>query len=127
MVSFKGPSFPFQISPVTGSVEVAVMNDSGDTTLLRQSIIQIIGTITKERVMEKYFGTSLMSLVFEQNDEVTWNILRTEIMKSLLLWEPRIAVSQININPDVDAGTITVGIVYTVKRTNKQDEFAFSI
>lgn len=126
-MEFKGISFPFQISRTTGGVETAKYLDDVDSTLLKQSIIQIIATRAGERVREKYFGTTIPKTMFEPNDDITSSYLRQSVFKALSLFEPRITVEDVLINTNVDSGEVIIGIRYAINRTGVQDQFAFKL
>lgn len=126
-VRYKGISFPFRISPTTGGVETAEYTDEGKVDLIRQSIMQIILTRVNERVVEKYFGTDLIDLNFEPNDEITSTLAQQSIIKSLTTFEPRITIKDVSITRDLDAGQSIIGISYVINRTGQEDAFAFTV
>lgn len=125
MVEFRGMSFPFRISPTTGSVETATYSDEGKVDLIRQGIIQVVMTNLGERVQEKYFGTDLNVLVFEPSSEVSAAVIRQAIVQSLSTFEPRITLKSVDVTPLNEEAKLQVDISYIVNRINQEDNFTF--
>jgi uncharacterized protein len=122
-----GISFPFRISPSTGGVQTARWNDSGDITLIKQSIIQIIATRFGERTVEKTFGTDLVTYVFDPMDDVLQQGLQYAVMKALSSWEPRISVIGLEFFTSPDDGAVLLQINFQVTRSGMQDTVSIPI
>jgi phage baseplate assembly protein W len=63
-----------------------------DKKLIRDSIYSILMTHPGERVHLPDFGVGLDLYVFEQNDEVLEDILRTKIIDQINKWEPGVDI-----------------------------------
>jgi len=66
-----------------------------DKKLIRDSIYAILMTQPGERVNLPNFGVGLELYVFEPNDEVLEQILRSKIIEQINLWEPGVDVVDI--------------------------------
>jgi uncharacterized protein len=86
---------------------------------IRESILLIVGTTRGERVMRPTFGCGLHELVFEPNDGMTAARASSEIRESLVDWEPRIDVLDIQVGPDPDEeNMLLISLDYRIRRTN---------
>ena len=110
---FKGMAFPFKQSNT--SIPAAVT----DAELVQQSLLQILNTNRGERVMRPNFGCNLQQYVFENNDELLEQLMRTEISSAISRWEPRAQLD--NILLARNDTTLSVTVVYTVVTTQTKD------
>jgi phage baseplate assembly protein W len=86
---------------------------------IRQSIQIILATNPGERVMRPDFGAGLRDFVFEPADLTTINRLSTRVRNSLIDFEPRISVQNVDITIDpVTRNTLYISITYIVRATN---------
>jgi len=67
---------------------------------IRESLTVILLTQRGERLMLPSFGGSLRSYLFEPNTVATQHELQQEIQKAISLWEPRISVMSVSVDPD---------------------------
>jgi len=86
---------------------------------VRQDIWIILSTDWGERVMRPDFGAGLRSFVFAPLSQNTLQQVQTRVQESLVKWEPRIDVEQVNvtINP-ANQGELLIAITYYVRVTN---------
>jgi phage baseplate assembly protein W len=124
---FKGISFPFRFSSTTGGVSVSISDDNGNNDLLRQSIVQIITTHLKERVIEKTFGCDFDLRTFDPMDTVLSQAVQYSIISAVTGFEPRVAVKKVDLIPDNENGNLTIQFFYSVKRTGQTDAFEFTV
>ena len=85
-----------------------------DAESVRQSIKMILSTFPGERIMEPEFGSRVRELLFEPLDDVTSNLLRSEIRNAIEKWENRVSVSSVDVNPNYDSNYYDVMINMTV-------------
>lgn len=110
---YKGLAYPFKAG--TTAIPAPVT----DAELVKQSLQQILGTQKGERVMRPQFGCDIQQYVFENNDDLLEQLLRTEITTAISRWEPRAQLD--NIVVERDDTTLVVTILYTVVTTQTQD------
>ncbi len=103
----RGISFPFRVDQATGRIELA----EGDAKI-RQNVRLILGTRLDERPMLRNFGTRLAGLVHDPNDEVLADIARNHAREALLRWEPRIIVTEAEVERDSDEGLLQLRLGY---------------
>jgi len=109
----RGLAFPFRVDGETGRIALA----EGEAKI-RQNVRLILGTRVGERPLLRDFGTRLPSLVHDPNDEVVVDIAQNHARDALLRWEPRILVTESQVEHDTDDGLLQLRIRYV--HTNEQ-------
>jgi len=69
---------------------------------IREAITVILMTQLNERVMLPRFGGKLRNYLFEPNTVATRQQILNEIQTALTLWEPRITVKSVAVDPDAN-------------------------
>jgi len=87
---------------------------------VRQAIWTILGTAPGERVMRPDFGCGIQDLVFALNSAGTAGLVANQVRQALLKWEPRIDVSDVQVNPNAQGNGLIINIDYTVRATNSR-------
>ena len=73
---------------------------------IKSDMLTLLLTNPGERVMLPTFGTPLRRILFEPNDGTAAEQARQLIIKSLQQWEPRIAVTQVEVSSTVDRNSL---------------------
>jgi uncharacterized protein len=109
----RGWSFPVELGQ-EGDVALATGEED-----VRQAVRLILETEPGERVMRPEFGAGLRGLVFEPITTTTLALVRHRVEESLITWEPRIAVDQVEVSADdAESGKLLVRVDYRVRATN---------
>jgi len=82
--------------------------------LRQSSVIMILGTVPGERLMLPEFGSRLKMLLFEPNDQVLVEQVRTETAGALQKWDPYITVTRVA--PEIEGDSMKVYIDYYDRR-----------
>lgn len=91
---------------------IAFTSDS--SRVLRNHVLAIIGTELGERVMRPGYGTSLQSLLFESDYEMTAVTIADDIQQALQRQEPGIVVQDVFVTPDSELdGTLMLNVTYS--------------
>ncbi len=77
------------------STPLGLLPSVSDATVIKADLMQLILTNPGERVMLPAFGTPLRELLFEQNDNITFEKVKQAIIQAISYWEPRIVVTDI--------------------------------
>lgn len=110
----RGWKFPIEVDKTTGRIKT--VSDEED---IKESLMLILNTAKGERVMRKDFGSKVNDFVFESLNATSVNLLKKEIKKAILEWEPRVTnVSVIVTNDRVDKTRLNIDIGYRVRSTN---------
>ena len=90
-------------------------NDIEEATMI------ILGTAKGERVMRPDFGSSIHEFVFAPNNATTAELLAYHVQEALARWEPRIDVTNVDVQPDpMDHSLVMINIEYVVRGTNDE-------
>ncbi|NTU81223.1 MAG: GPW/gp25 family protein [Chloroflexales bacterium] len=111
----RGISFPPRVGP-----DGRVAWSEGEQNI-REAIRVILLTELSERLNLAEFGGGLGRFLFEPNIVTTRHQIVRRISQALALWEPRIAVEEVAVEPDPDdpqaaVATITYKLVATQSR-----------
>lgn len=90
----RGISFPPRVG-----VDGRIAWSEGETNI-REAIQVILKTEEKERINLPGFGAGLQRYLFEPNTVSTQTQIKDRITKALQLWEPRISVTQVDVQRD---------------------------
>jgi phage baseplate assembly protein W len=86
---------------------------------VKEAIRIILGTNWGERVMRPDFGAGLDAFVFSPLNQTTMQQVQTRVRDSLIKWEPRIDVKQVNVTIDPsERSKMLIAITYRVRVTN---------
>lgn len=83
--AFLGVGWRFPVS-TTDEGDLAMAAYEAD---IQQAIRIILGTTPGERVMRPDFGAGLKALVFEPVNTTTLTLVKDQVEKALIAWEPR--------------------------------------
>ncbi len=66
---------------------------------IRETMLNILLTRPGERLQRPDFGAGLLNFVHQPNNETTRNLIAGVVRKSLELWEPRVVVDGVDVQP----------------------------
>lgn len=116
----QGLAFPLQVNP---RGELSLVTGATD---IEQAIGLILGTIPGERVMRPAFGCRAWELIFAPNNAATQSLLVTYVRQALEFWEPRIELTEVDVDTDVnDPSALLVEIKYEIKTTHDQRSIVY--
>lgn len=109
-----GVSYPVELDH-TGALQLSPYEES-----VRQSIWLILGTAKGERLMRPDFGCGIYDLVFEVSTPSTAGKIAEAVQESLLLYEPRIEVVNVQVSSvsDQEGEKLLINIDYQIRATN---------
>ena len=92
-----------------------------DLDAIKQSVKNLILTSKQERLFQPWLGCGINDLLFEPADKITISSIKSEIMRVIDKYEPRVKITAIDIEDesDVNSYKITIGfqIVNLVEET----------
>ena len=87
---------------------------------LQDAIWLIVKTSIGERVMRPTFGAGVNDYIFQSNSPTVRTALATTIRAALLLWEPRVDLDAVSVDPVAgERSQVLVSITYRVRSTNE--------
>ena len=93
---------------------------------IRQAIRIIIFTNRGERLMRPDFGAGLNEFIFANVNTTTMALVETRVRESLITWEPRIDVEDVNVTSDAsERNKLLVDLTYRVRATNTLHNLVF--
>jgi len=95
-MSFNGAPYPITKHPL------GLLRSQKGMNQVKSDLLALLLTEPGERVMLPTFGTPLKQFFFEQNDSVIVERVREAIANSIRTWEPRIAVTAIDVTNSED-------------------------
>jgi phage baseplate assembly protein W len=118
----RGLAFPPRVGP-DGRIAWSTGGDN-----IREAIRIVLLTRPGERLFEPGFGAGLDRWLFEPNTASTRQLIKDRIAKSLAQWEPRIAVSSVEVEPDpADATAAVATITYTLVATQTLERVSVTV
>lgn len=100
-MAFLGVPYPIVRHPL------GLMRTQSGINQVKSDILVLLLTEPGERVMLPEFGTPLKQFFFEPNDSEITERVKDAIAESIRLWEPRVAVTQIDVtNSDSDIDNV---------------------
>lgn len=106
---FKDVSMTFQKHPLTSDI-LALKNESA----IARSVRNIVFTVPGEKFFNEDFGSRVSQSLFENINDISANIIKNEIKSSLKLYEPRVNVKEVEVNPNFDQNEFNVTIIYEI-------------
>lgn len=110
----RGFRFPVEADPVTGKLETVSYEED-----IKQAVYIILMTRKGERVMRPEFGCGIHDFAFGSMDYTSISLMEKSVLEALILWEPRIQDTEVEIRMDEqESGKLLVNISYVVRSTN---------
>lgn len=78
------------------------------------SLTNIVTTFQGERRMLQEFAVSIYEMLFEPIDETTAYILAERVLQAIEYWEPRVTITNFDIEPRPDDSLYRCRIVYQI-------------
>ena len=107
--AFKDISLSFTRSPITNDL-VTLRNEDA----IKKSVVNLCRTRLTDRFFNELLGTSIEDALFELVGEDIGVSLEEEIRTLLTNFEPRIKLTQINIEDDIDENGLYITIRYNI-------------
>lgn len=117
--NYRGIALPFKKSSTALPAPVV------DDDLIKQSLVQIVLTGRGERIMRPDFGSNAYAFVFENNDSVLQETIRTEVMSAIAKFETRAVVRTVDVTRTDTEVTVTIN--YIVVATRQEQTVAITM
>ena len=106
---FKDISMTFQSNPLTGDL-IVLKNENA----IARSVKNIVLTVPGEKPFDPRFGSRITNLLFENVDDITAINIETEIRNSIETYEPRVKLTSVVVQADIDGNSFDVTITYDI-------------
>jgi phage baseplate assembly protein W len=106
---FKDISISFQVNPLNYDL-IAIKNE----TAIARSVRNLILTRPGEKFFNENLGSRISQSLFENLDDISANIIRSEIENTIKTYEPRVELIDVKVIPDYDNNSFDVVISYNI-------------
>ena len=106
---FKDLSMSFKTNPLNDDL-IGLKN----TSAIARSLKNIVFTQPGEKFFQPDFGSRVSESLFENVDEVSALSIRDEIRSSIINYEPRVKLNNVNVNLNPDENEINLSITYEI-------------
>lgn len=106
---FKDVSMTFKRNPLTNDI-ISIKNE----TAIARSLRNIVYTIPGEIPFNPQFGTNISRTLFDNMDNISANLLESQIRDSITRFEPRVNLIEVEVQPLYDTNEFNVNIIYQI-------------
>ena len=106
---FKDISMSFEVNPINADI-IGVKND----TAIARSIRNLVLTTPGERFFNEDLGSGVSEILFDIIDDISGSVIRDEIETTIIRFEPRVKLTDVNVKPDYDNNEFNVTITYDI-------------
>ena len=106
---FKDISMSFQSNPLTKDL-IALKNENA----IARSVKNIVFTNPGEKFFNPKFGSRITDSLFENADDLTAIEIQTQIEESIARNEPRVRLTSVDANANIDGNAFDVVITYDI-------------
>jgi len=106
---FRDISMTFQSNPLNSDL-IALRNENA----IARSVRNIVFTLPGEKFFDENFGSNISRTLFENVDDITASIIVDEIRQSIINYEPRVQLIDVQAFPDYDNNSFDVTIIYEI-------------
>ena len=106
---FKDISISFQVNPLNYDL-IAIKNE----TAIARSVRNLVLTQPGEKFFNENLGSRISQSLFENLDDISANIIRSEIENTINTYEPRVELIDVRVIPDYDNYSFDVVISYNI-------------
>lgn len=84
-----------------------------DAAAIKNSLVNLFNTIPGQNLLNPQYGLNLLTYIFEPASDITAQRIGEAILKGIAVYEPRVSVTNVNVdvNPDEQMYTITLSII----------------
>ncbi len=95
---------------------------------IRESMLNILLTSPGERVQRPDFGAGLLNFIHQPNNETTRNLISGVVRKSLELWEQRVSVDGVDVQPNPNnRAEVHINIRYRMRHNPAPAELGLTL
>ena len=106
---FKDLSMSFLVNPLNYDL-IALKNE----TAISRSIRNLVFTSPGERFFNENIGSRISRFLFENLDDNTAVAIRDEIEFTIVNYEPRVDLIEVNVVPNYDNNEFNVTVIYNI-------------
>ena len=89
---------------------------------VKQAIEALLKTNHYERPMQPHIGSDIKKLLFEPMDNITSELLKSEVTQAVTRLEPRASILNTKVTPQYENNRYVVRIIFSIDSTQKPEE-----
>ena len=89
---------------------------------VKQAIQALLKTNYYERPMQPHIGSDIKKLLFEPMDNITSELLKSEVTQAVTRLEPRASILDTKVTPQYENNRYVVRIIFSIDSTQKVEE-----
>ena len=96
---------------------------SDPSRVLENRVRMVIGTQIGERVMRPLYGTPVISMLFDGDDDLTASVIMADIVRALAEYEPGVVVQNVYLDSGDNQldGVVNVNVIYSAANSPLQN------
>ena len=106
---FRDISMTFQRHPLNDDL-IALKNEQA----IARSVRNIVFTVPGDKFFNEDFGSRVSEVLFENIDNISANVIKSEITSSIKEYEPRVKLKKVTVSPNFDNNAFDVTILYEI-------------
>ena len=106
---FKDISMSFEVNPINDDL-ISIKN----RTAIARSIRNLVLTVPGERFFNPDLGSRITEILFDTLDELSASSIRDEIEETIIKYEPRVKLDNVQVKPNYDNNEFDVTITYDI-------------
>ena len=96
-----------------------------DVDAIINSLNNIVATMQGSRRMIPEFAQDIWALLFEPLDTETARMIGERLLEAIQVWEDRVEVTRIDINPDYDNNLFSLRMNFKIKTVEEEETIEF--
>ena len=89
---------------------------------VKQAIEALLKTNHYERPMQPHIGSDIKKLLFEPMDNITSELLKSEVTQAVTRLEPRASILNTKVTPQYENNRYVVRIIFSIESTQKPEQ-----
>ena len=106
---FKDISMSFQANPLNDDL-IGLKNENA----IARAVKNIVFTLPGEKYFNPNFGSKITNTLFQNVDDISATIIVDEIRQSIINYEPRVALTDVQAEPNFDNNEFNVTVTYDI-------------
>ena len=106
---FKDISMSFQANPLNDDL-IGLKNENA----IARAVKNIVFTLPGEKYFNPNFGSKITNTLFQNVDDISATIIVDEIRQSIINYEPRVALTDVQAEPNFDNNEFNVTVTYEI-------------
>ena len=106
---FKDISMSFQSNPLNDDL-IGLKNENA----IARAVKNIVFTLPGEKYFNPNFGSKITNTLFQNVDDISATIIVDEIRQSIINYEPRVALTDVQAEPNFDNNEFNVTVTYEI-------------